>query len=385
MTLAHIVGLAGALLGAALSWYAARRRDVPGAAAFAVMLGAAAVVSAESVVYLLAGDPAQRAALVWIVNVAYLALPVAWVLFAWQYTTHHRSVSPRAVALLAAIPLLMVAFTWTNGLHGLVGRWQVVPGAGGAAEWQFTRGALQAVRHWTQTIYGNGLLVVGSFLILRLLLHYKAEHLYGRQALALLAGVVVPVVLNQGHNLFGFDPIPGVNLSAPGIVLGGLCLAYGIFQHGLLDILPAAHNAIINALVDGIVVLDRDGRVVELNPAAESILGHSSAGIVGEQAESVLWTDHPELVRHYTDMTETRVEITLGEGDSLRYFDVKISPLKDRKNHLTGRVLTLHDVTEHKVEHAQLEAALEEVRRTHEALEREHAELIALKRPATAN
>ncbi len=58
----------------------------------------------------------------------------------------------------------------------------------------------------------------------------------------------------------------------------------------------------------------------------------------------------PELVERCHDMSEADAEIVLGEGEALRYFDLRISPLYRRHGDLAvaGRLIVLTDITERK-------------------------------------
>jgi PAS domain S-box-containing protein len=365
-----------------LAYYAFGRRDrAPGVPAFALFCLGVCVWMFFKAIELLGADPGTK--LFWL-RMEYLGIgfvPASWLVFTWQYTHHERRLSRRALGLLAIHPVLVLLSVWTNDLHHLHWRTFEAVDNGLYIATRTTQGPF----FWLHTAYSYVTLVFGTVLIARMLLHYRAEHLYGRQALALLVGGLVPLLGNV-LSVFRLNPFPAVESSSLAFVIGAASIAYGIFQHGLLDVVPLAHNAIIRHLLDGIVVLDAEGRVVELNPAAERIVGKSGEALLGQSASTALFADHPELVRHYTDLTENTVRLTLGET-AVRHYDVGISAVADSKGHLAGRALTLHDVTLHVIEHAQLTEALAEVQRAHEALEREHAELQAFKRDsaATAN
>src|SRR5207302_1635023 len=102
-------------------------------------------------------------------------------------------------------------------------------------------------------------------------------------------------------------------------------------------------------------VLDQQNRIVDLNPAAQRIVGYPSSKVVGKPADQVL-ADWPDLVKGYRDMAEVRAEIIRGAGAGQRSFDLRLSPLYDRHGRLTGRLFVLNDITERR----QAEEALGE-------------------------
>ena len=63
------------------------------------------------------------------------------------------------------------------------------------------------------------------------------------------------------------------------------------------------------------------------------------------------------------DVTEIYSEIVLGETGKNRSFDLRISPLLDKRHHLTGRLVVLRDITERKQAEALLQKAHDELER----------------------
>jgi hypothetical protein len=248
-----------------LAFYAAGRRDrAPGVTAFALFCLGVCVWMFFKAIELLGADAGTK--LFWL-RMEYIGIglvPASWLAFTWQYTHHQRSLSRRALRLLAIHPVLVLLSVWTNDLHHL--HWRTFEALDNGT-YIATR-TLQGPFFWLHTAYSYLVLVFGTVLIARMLLHYRTEHLFGRQALALLIGAVVPLLGNM-LSVFRLNPFPAVESSSLAFVLGASAIAYGIFQHGLLDVVPLAHNAIISHLRDGIIVLDADSRVVELNQAAE--------------------------------------------------------------------------------------------------------------------
>jgi len=112
---------------------------------------------------------------------------------------------------------------------------------------------------------------------------------------------------------------------------------------------------VFKRIPDGVIVLDDKNRIVNLNPATRKILCLPNSGIIGKSALQI-FANQPALIEHIGDLTEVRFEITLGEGDTQHYYDLLISPFKDRKGSLMGRLITLRDFTHRK----QAEEALRE-------------------------
>jgi PAS domain S-box-containing protein len=103
-----------------------------------------------------------------------------------------------------------------------------------------------------------------------------------------------------------------------------------------------ARDAVIEGMADGMLVVDEETSIVDLNPAARAMLGLSARDAVGRRAGEVLgaW---PQLVERFRVVTEGQTEVTLGEGEARRRYDLRISPLRHGAS--TGRVFVFRDVT----------------------------------------
>ena len=164
--------------------------------------------------------------------------------------------------------------------------------------------------------------------------------------MGLLIGVLAPWVGNALY-ILRLSPFPNLDLTPFAFTLTGLGISWSLFHFRLLDIVPAAHKTIFESMNDVVIVMDAQNRIVDLNPAAQRVFGCSASDSVGQPVEKILslW---PDLVDHCRPLTETHSEIAWGDNGKKRYFDLNISPLRDKQNLLTGRVIVLRDITEHK-------------------------------------
>jgi len=98
---------------------------------------------------------------------------------------------------------------------------------------------------------------------------------------------------------------------------------------------------------DGMLVLDRQNRIADINPAAQHMFGLSASQAIGQRPHQIL-KDQPDLIEKYSDVMEVQNEISLGTGRKRRDYDLRISPLTDGRGQFTGRLIFLHDITERK-------------------------------------
>jgi len=128
-----------------------------------------------------------------------------------------------------------------------------------------------------------------------------------------------------------------------GVVASAYAIAFLGFH--MIDPVTAARTSVLEQMREGMFVLDRNNRILDVNPMAAAILGVPAASLLGRPVSAILpcAPGVPEA--------PDEAEIVLGSPDSPRVYDVNRTPLSDRNGDLVGQLLLLHDTTEHR--HAQ--------------------------------
>src|SRR6266487_2858592 len=337
--------IVSAVVSLALARSAWHRRPAPGAASFCLLMLAVAEWSLGYAMELISPD--LQIALFWD-NISWLGAvcaPTLWLAFVLQYTGRARWLTRRSLAILVVEPLVTLLLVWTNEFHGLIE---------GNISW-YTSGSFSALNmtygvwYWINIAYSYLLLFISAILICILIQTLiRSAHLYLGQATALLIAVLAPWVGNA-LTVFGLNPFPELDLTPFAFTITGLALAWSLFRFRLLDIIPVAREAVIESMSDAVIVLDEENLIVDLNIAAQHLANCTASRAVG-QPFTQIFAAWPELVDRYRDMTDTYEEIVLGEGEALRYFDLRISQLFQRNGHLAvaGRLIVLTDITGHK-------------------------------------
>ena len=213
----------------------------------------------------------------------------------------------------------------------------------------FTRGPL----YWVNVVYAYSLTLIAVVLMLRAFLH--TSRAYRLQTGALLIAALLPWVGNVMY-MTGLTPWPGVDLTSVFFAFTGFIMLLALFRFKLLDIVPVARDAIVASMSDAVMVFDAENRLVDLNQAGEALLGREAAGLIGQPAAQV-FANWAELFGEYQDIEEAHTELALADDEGQRDYDLSISPLHDRRGQLTGRVMSLRDITERKQSEAALQSA----------------------------
>ena len=350
-------------ISAALAIFALRRRPTPGATSFSLLMFAVAEWALGYALELV--SPGLPAKLFWD-NVSWLGAvvtPAAWFAFTLAYTDRGRWLTRRNVAILTIEPLIILLLVWTNPLHGLVNSHVALNTKGPFSALVFTYGAA----FWVDIAYSYLLLLSGAFFIVSLIHSFiRSTSLYKGQAVALLVALVAPWVGNA-LTIFGWSPFPSLDLTPFAFTITGIAMASSLFRFRLLDIRPIAREVLIENMRDVVLVVDEQNRIVDLNRAAQQVLGHSVSELIGQPAAQV-FAAWPQFVERYHDVSEVHEEIVVGEGEAQLCFDLRISPLYTRNGHLTmaGRLVIVNDITERKLTERALRASEERFRHVFE-------------------
>jgi PAS domain S-box-containing protein len=345
--------IAAGMISLTIAITAWQRRPAPGTTPFALLMFA---VAWWSFGYSLEVSSLSLAAKIFWANVEWIAvasLPTLWLSFALQYTGRGEWLSHRVLSLLLIEPLAILFLVWTNEHHGLVRAATTIDTTGPVPALVATYGPL----FWVHVAYSYLLLATGTLLLVRGLIRYP--HLYRGQAGALLVGALVPWLGNV-VTLLDLSPVPGLDLTPFGFSIAGLALAWALLRYRLLDLVPAARDTVIESMSDGVIVLDAQDRIVDLNPAAQRALGSTPHQAVGQSLPRII-PDLPHFREASPTSAQGGLEIMLGNGSGERSYELQLSGLYDRSQRLTGRLMVLHDITERKQAEALIRQLNEEL------------------------
>jgi PAS domain S-box-containing protein len=195
--------------------------------------------------------------------------------------------------------------------------------------------------------YAYLLAAVGSLLFVQLAV--GSSLLYRSQAAALLVGAAIPWFCHLVY-LSSLIPLASLDLVGVSFSGSGIALLFALSRAKLLEALPAASRLasefVIEGIDDGVIVTDSRGQVVDLNPSATEILGVGAADAVGKPVEAVLPCCDPQESHDS--------EVAIETGDTVRYFDIRVSVLKDYHDRAVGRAVVLRDVTERRLHRQRL-------------------------------
>jgi PAS domain S-box-containing protein len=316
---------------AVLGWYAWGRRGVPGAAPFAVGCFFAFLWASGTALEISAVDFSTQ--VFWAKFQAAWQLPTvtAFTCFILAYAGFGRFLNRRNLVLLSIPPLVFLILVATNDYHHLV--W-----SGFQMDGDVVPSPVTGNRIFLAYGYLLGLANVTALVWLAI----RSPRNRWPAAIMLFGQLTARTMFMVEH-IYGGFPGPGEAILA---IIGVQATSYGLafFRFHVLDPLPAAHIAAIEQMVDGMLVLDLDGRIVDSNPAASRMFKESQSALLGRPAAEIFALD-ADLLNPDREST-VQSEISLGDGKAARQYNLSVTVLKDRHGQALGRLLVFHETTE---------------------------------------
>ncbi|MCP4647755.1 MAG: PAS domain-containing protein, partial [bacterium] len=306
--------LTAAVISASIAVTAWKRRQIgPNASVIALFMAAAAW---WALAYAIHWSGLFRLYTHFWLNATYLGIavvPTAYFVFALHFTGHGSWLTRRKKFYLAVEPVLTLLFLWTDKLHGLFFAGHQREGTSSILE--------GGVWFWVNITYSYILILI-AFVVLLLFLR-KAGTLRRKQIILVLAGALIPWV-SSAVGLADAGPVSDLDLTAFAFTLTGAAFAYALFRLNLLNIVPVARDALVEIMTDGFFVVDLENHVVDINLAAQELLGIPKASI-GEDAE-YLFRHTPDLVELYKNVKEGEFEF-FTEYYGNRHLHMQVVPL----------------------------------------------------------
>ena len=274
---------------------------------------------------------------------------VTWFFFVLQYAEQEKLLTRRSLALFSIIPTITVMLVLTSKYHSLMDTYTTLVRDGGLFLADFS--IRPGIR--VHTVYAQALFLFSDFLLIRMLV--RAGHFYRRQIVSLL----LASVLFQIMSLLYMFVLPLSLYSLTTVILfytACSALAFSTYKFQIADIIPVARGAIIEGMRDGVMVLDAQNRILDVNPLMQQLMGRPAPQLIGHSVEDV-WP--PWAGRIITSKIEMGKEIVLNLCDVQHTYDVCISPLSDWRGNLVSQIVVLRDISDRKKAETQLRKLFE--------------------------
>ncbi|MCP4141583.1 MAG: diguanylate cyclase [Chloroflexi bacterium] len=263
-------------------------------------------------------------------------LPLSWLAMTLYYTKQPRWTT-RSLFYLSFVPLVILLMIWSDPYHHL---FRKSPSLDLINPTFFVLNNDYGIFFYAVSApFGYLLFAVSLFLLTRFWI--KSSQPYSYQGLTLLLSLSFPLFVDILYVL-GITPIPNFNFTTVAFSLSGLFVSWSVFSLHFFDITPLANDVVFERMQVGVIVLDKQGRIININVEAEKITGISAEENIGILAKEVF----PSYASFLNSDVDESGELILEQNGEKNYYAARVSLIFDKQDHLFGRVITLNNISE---------------------------------------
>ena len=315
-------------------------RSVPGTRYFSLLAACCAIYSFFYALEISSSD--LELILFWIkaeyIGIAFI--PSLIILFILSYTGMIERLPKIITPFLFLFSLSTLIIFYTNPHHCLFYQEISLNVDGPFPIIDFTRGPW----YWLHTLdIGFGILA-SNFLLMQMWV--GTNKAYRQQITHILLSSLIPWF---GFLLYQFRPIGwNVDINPLFLSLSAVIIFWSLSKHGLFQLLPVARTRLFEELPDGVLVIDSDMRIVDMNEAAKSILEINQPEIGMKAVEALsIW---PKLAKMIKPASKGfHIELPREKDDKTMWYKINFMPLEDIGVAPFGQVLIFRDITDGKI------------------------------------
>ena len=285
---------------------------------------------------------------------AIVFLPPGWLIYAMRYIGVTFKPTGLRFLLLWFIPVLTLVLIYTNDRHGLF--WSQLDFMISDSK-LVMQTAVYGTAFWLFLAHAYLMVIAGFIILLRAFL--ESGRLYRWQVIGLTLVAFVPMIVSLASIFGKWRPLGDMDFTPFALGLMASVSGWVIYRLQMRDVTPVARHMMIEQMGDGVLVLNSEYGIIDLNPAAQNLLQQPKSQLQGRSITQ-FWPDWPHnLPLDDPKAGGRQMEWTL-KGSPARTFDLHVTPLLDGRNRLVSRIVVLRDIGQHKKIEAQLKSSLHE-------------------------
>jgi PAS domain S-box-containing protein len=280
-------------------------------------------------------------------------LPALWFVFIVKFVGNDKWLTPLNLILIFFDPILTIFFALTLQWNHLLYANVALDTGGPFPLLAITPGLWYKIH----TVYFYTMLAWGVLLLLYRF--RKADAIYKKHNAIIIAGACIPWVVNFFY-LLDIRPLKHIDLTPYAFIITAWVISLGLLRFGLFDIIPIARGKVIEAMSDGVVVIDVQNRIVDINSQMKKILLLEGRKVIGSGFEKFL-PNNEALYRIIEQREAAKIDIDLWVEKSMQHFTITLTPLFEKRTVFSGFVLIFRNITIRKSAEEQLVKQAEEL------------------------
>mgnify|MGYP006284488731 FL=1 len=325
-----------------LSIYSYKYRNVKGAKAFFLSMLTGALWALANGLEMAGVDLETKIFWANIQYFFYAFAPLIWLIMVFEFTDREKLLNKKNIFLLSIIPIFTIILVWTNSYHNLMRTNISLDSSGIFSVIVKDYGPW----FWVHFVYVYILNVLSILFLVKAI--WRRNNIYKKQTLFIFLGYSLIFISNFLY-VIGYNPITRFDISPVLFSISGLLMGWGIFRYKIFDVVPIARTTIIDEMASGIVVVNKQKRIIDINPRIKDMfflnkdnnyLGES-LNVISDQLDSIF-----ESISFESNEGFINKELTYEYNNNTYYYEIFMSFIDDSKNNLLAGVMIIHDITD---------------------------------------
>lgn len=332
----QIISLAVLIILARVTW--SRKRNFKWANYFLLVLFSIFLWTSADIFELFAADLETYLFVVRLSYIGITTLPLFWFLFAVSYTGRDNWFSTIKIALSSIIPILTLFFIFTSESHQLMRNVVAYDTSGQFSHAQVVFGPW----FWVHSANSYIFLLLGAILLIHSA--FTTRGLFVFQKILLVVACFFPWVIN----LLYLTGITERDYTPTAFTFLSLALVLSVFRYQMLNLVPIARGIVFENMLDPVIVIDQENRIIDLNPTAKTIGQTGEEEFLGKNFSSV-FPDFSDFVDRPLETEGMVEEIGVPTDSPMNFFSIQINPLVGLRREMLGKVIVLRNSTEQRM------------------------------------
>jgi len=265
-------------------------------------------------------------------------IPATFLLFILQFTAHKRWNNSWRQSMIFILPLVTILFGLITKFNWMI--WKnidlLVVNNLNVVDFDFG--------NWFFIFWIYSVLIYG-FIFYQINNHSKLSiNIEKSQAMMFKLSAGISFVLSLLCLLPVFQP-EILKITAIGFGIGGILIGFSIYHYQLFDLSPLIYHSLLENIQDGIIVINKNYRLLQINRKAEVLLNLNGNSTIGEVLHSLLPVSSPWL---NVILYKQNSLVVRSENEEENYFEINFSPLSGG-NQNPNELILIRDVTEYRI------------------------------------
>ena len=267
-------------------------------------------------------------------------IPVAFMFLGIIFAKTKIKIKPLYIFLLLLIPIISTILMFTNDFHHLF-----------FVEYSTYMGdGIPGVYFYVNSFYTYLLYIIGLYYLLRY--SFKNSGFFSTQAIFILSGSLIPIVLN----LVGFLRIIPMTVYATPISfsLTLIFFAIALFKFDFLKVAPIALQRVVDRMSDGYIIVNDEQTITDFNRTFLDLFSLKASEVRNININALIskLSNSQDKNRAFleainqTKLNDKTIRIERYFSQLNKYFNIEINSIKNKNTYL-GTLILFKDITQH--------------------------------------